>query len=1019
MQFSKLRFQSYFLRLLIAVLFLYPFSEDNPCLAQNSNYNFEHLTTDHGLSSNKVEAILQDRDGFYWIATQNGLNRFDGTSFKIFRNNPNDSTSLTHNYCTNLLEDFNGDIWIATYKGISRYLKSKGIFQAIYLHEPEQNFEISNRLTNMVIDVEGNIWIAGFSLWKYDFKTDSLLVFSYDAMNPSSISDDGFLSHIAYDKINNGFWLAAGELNYFSIAEKRFYHRRHNPCGWKVFEKSHVEELALDHKNRLWVHDPMLYRLSYFDVEKNYLIHSDIRTKNGLKEIFVDPKDRIWLFYWSMPSEIFDPVSGITNTQFFKPLLRNSILNPKATFLYIDEQFNYWIASESGISIYNESRQYYKLRRLEVPGEDNVAHPLLISSVAQTGLQNLWLGTNQGLYNYNFDSDTFTEIIVTPSKSIYALCSDDQLLWIGLKDHIKCFDTKSGKIIKSIQLNSRIFFIRKGYYNDLWVGLWAGGLYRIDLKTDLITYFEKTGSPSNSIKSNSLITGLPDNDNFWIGYNVGQGFSKYSVSSGTFTHFHPHQDDLKNSNHGTITVIVKDHKDRMWLGSHGSGMFRFDPAIGTYENIQQQQGLNSNYINSIIPDEQDNLWISTADGVNFFNTETQSMLSLDINLVFPNNEFAANGIRGLNKRIYFYRVNDFVEIDPRAFKPATSSSKIVVSKFKIFDREVPVRGTLKSIYLTHRENFFTFEFSSIKTQPLKEVKYAYQLKGFDKDWNLALYKPTASYTNVPGGHYTFQVKATNDAGQWSDILLNVVVHIKPPFWRTWWFIASLVSMISAVVYTIYLYRLRQLKRIYSMKSKISQDLHDEVGSTLSSINVYSSIASKSLGNNMEITKKALNHINQNSRQVMDNMSDIVWAINSGNPGATTLEDKLKNYGYELLTPLNINVTYSIDDDAERKLSHMEARKHILLIAKEAMNNIARYSGATEALVHVGINNKHLQVKIRDNGKGFNMKNKRKGNGLFNIQHRTESMGGTFAITSEENGGTSLTCSIPITSISNT
>lgn len=208
-----------------------------------------------------------------------------------------------------------------------------------------------------------------------------------------------------------------------------------------------------------------------------------------------------------------------------------------------------------------------------------------------------------------------------------------------------------------------------------------------------------------------------------------------------------------------------------------------------------------------------------------------------------------------------------------------------------------------------------------------------------------------------------------------------------------------------------------MKRIFSIKSKISQDLHDEVGSTLSSINVYSSIASKSLGNNLEITKKALKHITQNSREVMDNMSDIVWAINSGHAGTSTLEDKLKNYGYELLTPLNIKVTYTINSEAEKRLSHMEARKNILLIAKEAMNNIARYSEATETVVKVDINNKHLFLSISDNGNGFDMANRRKGNGLVNIQNRTESMGGIFRLKTD-GLGTTLTCTVPVTNISN-
>ena len=203
----------------------------------------------------------------------------------------------------------------------------------------------------------------------------------------------------------------------------------------------------------------------------------------------------------------------------------------------------------------------------------------------------------------------------------------------------------------------------------------------------------------------------------------------------------------------------------------------------------------------------------------------------------------------------------------------------------------------------------------------------------------------------------------------------------------------------------------------AVRARISQDLHDEVGATLSSIHVYSSVASKAMEKDAQKAKEALTHINQNTRQVMENMSDIVWAINTGQVGETALEIKLKNYGYELLTPLNIRCIYWIDKDADKRLVNIEARKNVLLIVKEAMNNIAKYSEATEAMVKLEFRNRNLQLEIGDNGKGFNEKGNRSGNGLHNMRRRSETMGGSFVIRSETNKGTMLHVNIPITSIS--
>jgi signal transduction histidine kinase len=243
--------------------------------------------------------------------------------------------------------------------------------------------------------------------------------------------------------------------------------------------------------------------------------------------------------------------------------------------------------------------------------------------------------------------------------------------------------------------------------------------------------------------------------------------------------------------------------------------------------------------------------------------------------------------------------------------------------------------------------------------------------------------------------------------------------LKTPWWKTTWFYLLAAIVIAALLYGIYRYRINQLKKMLTMRTKISQDLHDEVGATLSSIHVYSSVATKTMLNDPEKSLNALQHINENTRQVMENMNDIVWAIKTNQSGESTLEGKLKNYGYELLTPLNIQCIYWIDKEAEKKLVNMEARKNILLIAKEAMNNIAKYSKATEAMVRLEFINRNLQLEITDNGKGFDAGNDRSGNGLFNMQQRSEALGGTLNVSSAEKNGTSIICRIPIANISDT
>ena len=1021
MQFSGLPLPGHYFRLLAAFIFTGIIPDSQSCIAQTSHEIFEHLTTDHGLSSDKSEAVLQDKEGFYWIATQNGLNRFDGTNFKVFRHKSNDSTSLTNNYCTALAEDLNGDIWITTYRGVSRFLKKKGCFQQIYLTHPSRNFEITNRTYALAVDNTGKIWIAGNGLWRYDTVNDSIRFFQNNPSDPSSVTSYGMITHIVYDKKNNGLWYSTAEqIGFYDASQKQFYHRLHNPLQWGVFKVADGAELTLDNKNRLWFRDHKSQSLSFFETDNNLVTLTRKKINYGIQRICSDERGRIWIFYYLARSEIYDPETRITNADFFTIHHRLSVLSEQGNSLFIDRQNNYWIPSFNGVSIYNESKQYYKLHKLILEDKGIEQATFRIKALAQTEAASIWVGTNLGLYKYDLLTGAYKSVALdSPEKNIIALCPDGEKLWIAIDDHLFCLDTKKEKVVKNIRLNADIFFVRQGINGKLWAGSWLGGLYRIDAQSYAVESFKNNQADSTSLRSNTLITGVADRDNFWVGYNGGNGFSLYSTASNAFTHYHPQEKDLSSSSAGTITSITPDGSGYIWLGTHGSGIFRFDPSTNTYEKYQQEHGLNSNFINSIVSDSSGNLWISTADGMNFYASTKQSIQQLDVSLVFQDNDVEANGIYGLNGRVYFYCKNEFVEIDPLAYQPDTTFPQIVISSFKIFDKEAMISGQEKRINLSYQENFFSFEFSAIKANPVKEVKYAYKLEGFDRDWITAGPKNQASYTNVPEGNYQFKVKATNDDEIWSDVLLALPIHIKPPFWHTWWFITLSVVSVSSLVYSLYRFRIHQINKLALLRSKISQDLHDELGSALSSIHVYSSVASKSLDKNVEITKKALNNIFKNSRQVMDTMSDIVWAINQDRVGESTLENKLKNYGYELLTPLNINVIYAIDKEAEHKINHIEARKNILLIVKEAMNNVARYSGATEASVCIEIVNKQMLLKIKDNGRGISVTNKKNGNGLFNMRHRTESMGGKFVLESEENKGTSLTCSIPITSISNT
>ncbi|HLF62216.1 MAG TPA: two-component regulator propeller domain-containing protein, partial [Saprospiraceae bacterium] len=900
---------------------VFVFTQDNSSFfAQISNFNFEYLTTEQGLSSNKVQDIIQDRDGFYWIATQNGLNRFDGTSFKIYRHETANNTSLTHNSCIVLAEGKNGDIWVGTYKGVSRFIREKGRFQQIYLTHPVKNLEVTNRIACLVVDREGNVWIGTNGLWKYDTKIDSLISILPDPLESSFISDYGLISHMVYDPAHHGVWFSTShQLVYFDIPADQFYTIENNPRNWKVFAHADAAELTMDPKNQLWFLAKGSQKLCSFDIDQNSIVVTEKQITSGLHKIYADVKSRIWLGYWSVPTEIYDPAIGGIDTSFFVTHHPGSLINNKLTALFVDQQQNYWIGSWEGISIYHEANQYYKKHQMKMSFPIEEEAQLSITAIAQNKPDFIWLGTSHGLFKYHLTSGISKRIpLDTPHSVITSLYADSNWLWIGSYDRLLCLDIAREAVVKTMQLNPRISFIRKGVKNDLWAAQWNDGLYHINLTTNEIMHFQNDSSGSTSLKSNHLVSGFVDNGSLWIGYNGGVGYSKFDLEVNRIGHFDPLQVDSTSLFAGTITAITKDDLSNIWFGTYGSGVFRYDVDEGSYKLYQQGDGLNSHFINSIIPDRNGNIWISTADGLNYFNSHQGTMSKVDIHLVFPSNDFIANGIQGIDGNIYFFCMNEFVEIRPESYLPEQQPPHIVISGFRIFDKEIVYTPDDTRINLSHWENFFSFEYSLLRTNPRKEVKYAHILSGFDESWNIGT-KNFASYTNVPGGHYQFMVKATDSDGQWSDVLLTIPIRVRPPFWRTWWFIAlcSIVAIGGIVV--LYLYNIRQIRRVYNIKAKISQDLHDDVGSSLSSIHIYSSVVERALNSDPEKARNIVQQIKQNSRQVMENMGDIIWSINTEGHHRESIADRIRNYSTDLLSQKNIACSYNIDQQVDRKL----------------------------------------------------------------------------------------------------
>jgi signal transduction histidine kinase/ligand-binding sensor domain-containing protein len=995
---------------------------------------FYHLTAKNGLSSDRVNAVIQDREGFYWIATQDGLNRFDGSNCKVFRNINDDSTSLSQNDCKFLLEDDKGDIWVTTPWVIHRYIKKTGKFERFYLSHPSLSTD-QLIVRGIVKDEAGNIWFASAGLWQYNIYSRQWKRYLHEPDNLASIPG-GFIFYLQYDKFSKGLWMTAWVKNaratFFDIAKGEFYHQANNPQKIPLFVMDISDgALALDSAGILWFYNYPDYQLcSYSSRSKTlrFLPHKII--PGGFHSVYVDKENRIWFNPWVRHTQIYDPAKNKIDTSFLVYYHQQSALSSFATHLYVDRTGNYFIGSAKGVSIYNPRAQavrYFWLpdKRQAEPGAENI-----ITSLVEQNDSVLWTGTGGGLFRYDLAQNKTRHIKNLPLSKPYIRClylHSDFVLWIGGWNELLLFDILSEKVIKKISLAVNPQFITAGNPGQIWVGTWAQGLLKLSTGGNLTDTIVKQPDNKGMLLYNGLtcFTRSTKEPDLWIGYNRGYGFFKLNYTNQAIENFKiPVTSPFRNVSN-SIKAIAEDSRGNLWLGSYGGGLVYFDRSRNSFTRYTQSDGLKGDYINKILLDTDSNIWVTTSNGLSIIDGRTHSIINSEIDLSFPDNDFRANGIVRRNKKLLFFSGLKIVEIDPAAYLQSGFPSRIMISSFKIFEKETPLtagKTGSQKIHLKHNQNFFSFDYSLLKTDPESPTRYAYQLLGFDNDWNYVRERRTAFYTNVPPGNYEFLIKATGESGNWNYFSEPVVIVISPPFWKTWWFYVACGLLIAGATVYFIRNRLKQFKKRQTEqlrlvvatqeqeKKNIAAELHDDLGVRLSALKYFVS----SLKEHLQPDNPRSEETYKKTMKVIDeSVEDIRYMLVNLSPKT------LNEYGYLMAVEDLVNKLKNLHIiEIELKQKGMEERlpadmeAGLYRITQELINNTLKHAGATT--IHLSIENSggYIRLQYADNGKGFHPAATGQGYGMQNIHTRVALLNGKIEWDAVPGKPTSVTIIIP-------
>ena len=805
-------------RLLIASLFI--FSGLYESVAQEMSIRFEQLTTEDGLSQSTVNDILQDTRGFLWFATEDGLNRYDGYEFKIYRNDPYDNFSVSSNQISSILEDKEGNIWVGTKGGgLNKFDREQDRFLRFLHNESDPNSLSDNFITELFQDNIGVIlvgtqkglnilnprsntfsiyrevddhknlstanitalfkdsrefiWVgtANDGLFSFDRKTFAIQHYLNDSGQVESISDNWIVS--IYEDKKGTLWVGtqSGGLNKFDYLDNSFTAFRVTPGNRSSISNNWVYSMFEDSRGTFWVGTLNGLNILNRDtgdftnfMELNYPINL---SNNTITSLFEDRSGVFWVGTQNGALNKFIRSSSESFTVYQNdPSNANSLSNNNIWAIYEDSDLNVWIGTQGGglNKLNSKTREFQNF--VHNPEDPKSLSNDFINAIHEDSFGGIWVGTIDGLNLF-----------------------DDQTgLFVHFKSDPNDLNTLSGNIITTL------FEDTKGI---LWIGTLNNGLNAYDPVTGNFTRFTHSSTNPNTISHNKIWSMFEDDKGvFWVGTH-GYGLNKYDRVRGTFTRFINTPGDETSISDNFINVIRQDSKGNLWIGTI-NGLNKFNPTSETFTRYTTANGLPNNVIYGIIEDYRGHLWLSTNNGIADFNPSSGDVRVYDRGDGLPSNEFRFGAFhKGIDGTMYFGGINGIVVFKPDSIRDNPYIPPVVITDFQIFNEYVPILSSgsplKKSISETHeieltwREKVFSFEFSALHYAAPEENSYEYMMEGFDLVWQEVGNRRYVSYTNLPAGKtYTFRVRASNKDNIWNKEGTAIKIKVLPPPWQTWW-----------------------------------------------------------------------------------------------------------------------------------------------------------------------------------------------------------------------------------------
>ncbi len=1008
-----------------AAAFLLLFSVAWP---QSNPIRFDHITTKDGLSQDIVTSVIEDSRGFMWFGTEDGLNRYDGYSIRTYKNNPLDSTTIAGNSIGPMLVDNQGRLWISS-NGLNLYDERTDRFIR-NVWSPSDPFSLPNdHVTALCRDSGGSIW-AGTDegLARLDSRTGKWTRYKHDALNEASLSASAVRALLVDGR--GTIWIGTENgLDRYDASSDRFVRFLYLRNGAKEKDRRFVQSIFEGGDGMIWLgtngsglirFDPRTSVTKRF----TYVPHSrNAPADNIIFAIEADHLGRLWIGHFG-GLDIFDPSTETFDHYKQSRDEPDAIIGDRVYAIYADTKKAMWLGTyHGGVDRFDPHRHKFALYRSFSVAENSSDGNIL--SLLEDSKNNVWIGTQTGLAIVRpvpgIDGPDLRQIPTPPAievGAITALFEDShRTIWIGYDKPGTLERLNSrGQVVARYPFQG-VRTVTEDRTGNLWFGTREDGLICFSPGSGAATLYRNKPENPDSLWGGGVWCLFTDKaGNVWVSSSGdNECLNRFDVQRHSFTHFGSKSADAHWIPGTNVRSIHEDSSGTLWFGLWGGGLIKYERTANRFTRYLEGNGLPSNYVKAVLRDGRKTLWISTERGISRFDPQTEKFRNYTVDDGLQGDRFySGSALRSRNGTMYFGGDHGLNVFHPDSVRDDEIPPVVRLTSFKVFDKLLNLPDAIwnvPSLELSYRQDFISFEFVALDySSPLRN-RYAYKLEGFDQEWIDAGERRYAAYTHLDGGTYTFRVKAANGDGIWNDNGTSIQIIIHPPYWKTFWFRFLVAVAIVAAFYLAYRIRLARVLAVERLRQRIAQDLHDDVGTNLSTIALASQSLARKRGSGKEAIE-ALERIGAVAQRTTDQMKDIVWILKTNNDSLDNLVTKMREVASQLLVGTRFKFEIPTEELLEKV--DLEFKRNIFLFYKECLNNIAKHSAATEVTIKADYSGGLFLLQIDDNGKGFDKQSVASGSGLQNLRARAKQIKGSVTINSDPGHGTHISLAVKTT-----